>query len=190
MESLNKELKKIKPSDAQLQRGMWSFRGIWKDSKEFTGYTGTIKTAHDHSSFVVTVVRWGQFSKAKRKRRKLERHWRASRLSVDGQMYVEKCLVVDNMLKKAKASYYSSIISENASNQKVLFSSRQIIESQTGWETLSNLVLRPSSNMVLATTEIGNSFFPILSKMKYSQLEMSCLKNLPLVPSPTQMRRG
>ena len=69
--------------------------------------------------------------KAERKRRKLERRWRASRLSVNRQTCVEQCLVVDNMLKKAKASYYSSIISENASNQKVLFSSRQIIESQT-----------------------------------------------------------
>lgn len=101
--------------------------------------------------------------KAERKRRKLERRWRASRLSVNRKTCVGQCLVVDNMLKKAKASYYSSIISENASNQKVLFSSRQIIESQTSWETLSNLVLRPTWS---STTEIANSFFPILSKIK------------------------
>lgn len=101
--------------------------------------------------------------RAERKRWKLERRWRASRLSVNRQTCVEQCLVVDNMLKKAKASYYSSIISENASNQKVLFSSRQIIESQTSWETLSNLVLRPTWS---STTEIANSFFPILSKIK------------------------
>lgn len=74
---------------------------------------------------------YDELGKAKRKRRKLQRRWRTSRLNVDRQMYVEQCLVVDNMLKKAKASYYSSIISENASNQKVFFSSRQIIESQT-----------------------------------------------------------
>ena len=45
--------------------------------------------------------------KTKRKCRKLERRLRASRLCVDRQMYVEQCLVVNNMLKKAKASNYS-----------------------------------------------------------------------------------
>ena len=55
---------------------------------------------------------------AKRKRRKLERRWRVSRLCVDRQMYVDQCQIVNKMLKDAKASYYSSIISENALIQK------------------------------------------------------------------------
>ena len=58
---------------------------------------------------------------AKRKRRKLERRWRVSRLCVDRKMYVEQCQVVNKMLKDAKASYYSSIISENALDPKILF---------------------------------------------------------------------
>ena len=60
-------------------------------------------------------------SDAKRKRRKLERCWRSSRLCVDRQIYVDQCRVVNKMLKDAKASYYSSIISEYASDPKVLF---------------------------------------------------------------------
>ena len=60
-------------------------------------------------------------SNAKRKRRKMERRWRSSRLCIDRQIYVDQCRAVNKMLKDAKASYYSSIISENASDPKVLF---------------------------------------------------------------------
>ena len=58
---------------------------------------------------------------AKRKRRKLERLWRVSRLCVDRQMHVDQCQIVNKMLKDAKASYYSSLISENALDPKILF---------------------------------------------------------------------
>ena len=57
----------------------------------------------------------------KNKRRRLERRWRSSRLGIDRQMYAEQCKLVNNMLKRAKSSYYSSIISDNTSNQKILF---------------------------------------------------------------------
>ena len=58
---------------------------------------------------------------AKRKREKLECRWRASRLCVNKQMYVDQCQMVNKMLKDAKPSYYSSIISENALDPKILF---------------------------------------------------------------------
>jgi hypothetical protein len=37
-------------------------------------------------------------------------------------MHVEQCQIVNKMPRDAKASYYSSIISENASDPKILFS--------------------------------------------------------------------
>ena len=40
---------------------------------------------------------------------------------VDRQIYVDQCQVVIKMLRDAKASYYSSIILENASDPKILF---------------------------------------------------------------------
>ena len=58
---------------------------------------------------------------AKKHRRKLERRWRASRLNIDRQLYSEQSKIVNNMIKDSKTSYYSSIIAENSSNQKVLF---------------------------------------------------------------------
>jgi hypothetical protein len=40
-----------------------------------------------------------------RKRQKLERHWRVSRLCIDRQMHVEQCQIVNKMPRDAKASY-------------------------------------------------------------------------------------
>lgn len=60
-------------------------------------------------------------NEAKRKRRRLERRWRKSRLCIDRQLYAEQCKAVNDMLKQAKVSYYSSIISENKFNQSILF---------------------------------------------------------------------
>ena len=56
---------------------------------------------------------------AKRKDRKLERRWRASRLCVDSQVYVDQCRIVNKMLNDVKALYYSSITSENPLDPKI-----------------------------------------------------------------------
>ena len=57
----------------------------------------------------------------KRKRRQLERKWRASRLHADRVRYVHQFNVVINLIK----SLQSSIIKENSGNQKVLFKTVQ-----------------------------------------------------------------
>ena len=58
--------------------------------------------------------------KDKRKRRKLERRWRTSGLCIDRQLCVKQCEVVNTMIKNVKTTYYTSVISNNAHNQKVL----------------------------------------------------------------------
>jgi hypothetical protein len=62
-----------------------------------------------------------EIGKAKRHRRRLERHWRASRLYIDKEIYIKQCQIVNDMIKEAKTTYYSSAISNNKYNQKVLF---------------------------------------------------------------------
>ena len=57
----------------------------------------------------------------KKNRRKLERRWRKSRLTIDRELYQEQCKLVSSMIKDAKTNYYSNIINENKGNQKVLF---------------------------------------------------------------------
>ena len=57
----------------------------------------------------------------KRMRRRLERRWRGSGLSVDREMYVKQCKVVNERIHESKMRCYSGIIEENKSNQKNLF---------------------------------------------------------------------
>ena len=66
-----------------------------------------------------------QVTAEKRKRRRLERKWRASRLTADREQYVHQCGFVINLIKSVKSEYYSSVIKENSGNQKVLIKTVQ-----------------------------------------------------------------
>ena len=57
----------------------------------------------------------------KRKRRKLERRWRKSRLVIDRQLYKDRCKVVNSLIKNAKQRYYLNLIGENKVNQRMVF---------------------------------------------------------------------
>ena len=65
----------------------------------------------------------GDIDREKRKRRKLERLWRKSRLVIDRELYKEQWKVVSSLIKKAKENYYSDIIQGNKGNHKVFFNS-------------------------------------------------------------------
>ena len=64
-----------------------------------------------------------EIRKEKSKRRKLERKWRTTRLTIDRQIYAEQCNTVNSLISSSKKKYYSSIIADHKSDQKVLFSS-------------------------------------------------------------------
>ena len=68
------------------------------------------------------------------KRHKLERHWRKSWLHIDRQLSDEQCEKVRTMVKQAKRTYYSTITSENACNQKVLFNTIDCLAPATDSE--------------------------------------------------------
>ena len=68
----------------------------------------------------------------KRKKRRLERRGRSSRLESDRLSYVEQCNVVNTMLYKAKEFYYSSVIRDNAHDTRLLFRSiDKLLQRQT-----------------------------------------------------------
>ena len=68
----------------------------------------------------------------KRKRCRLERRWRSSRLESDRLSDVEQCSVVNTMLYKAKEFYYSSVIQDNAHDTRLLFRSMdKLLHRQT-----------------------------------------------------------
>ena len=62
-----------------------------------------------------------RISDEKRKRRKLERRWRASSLDSDYQIYQQQCALVKELLYQLKSDYYSNLISENQSDLRKLF---------------------------------------------------------------------
>ncbi|CAB4039483.1 Hypothetical predicted protein, partial [Paramuricea clavata] len=95
-----------------------------------------------------------EIGQEKRNRRKLERRWRASGLCIDRQLYVKQCETVNAMIKNAKTTYYSSVISSNARNQKVLFS------------TVDKFLHRKSEKRyptASSTTELVNKFADFFS---------------------------
>ncbi|CAB4003766.1 Hypothetical predicted protein, partial [Paramuricea clavata] len=64
---------------------------------------------------------YNEIADAKKKRRRLERKWRSNRLDCNRANYLAQCDVVNEMLHKAREEYYSTIIRDNAHDQRVLF---------------------------------------------------------------------
>lgn len=58
----------------------------------------------------------------KRKRRKLERIWRATRLQNDRERFVRQCSDVKDLLSLSRSKYYQDLITENRSDTRKLFS--------------------------------------------------------------------
>jgi len=112
--------KAVRPSDNQR---LSSYGSHWQIRTHFDRNTSKACTFKRRMITLRPFAPWYHegISDAKRKRRKLERQWRLSRLCVDRQMYVDQFQVVNKMLRDAKASYYSPIILENASDPKILF---------------------------------------------------------------------
>ena len=58
---------------------------------------------------------------ARKERRRLERRWRHTKLTVDREIFVALKLVVNNMLYKAKADYYVNLVKCQSGNPKKLW---------------------------------------------------------------------
>ena len=61
-------------------------------------------------------------AKAKRLRRKLERQWRRTKLTVHQHIFKEQRQHVSSLIRKSRATYYNNKVTECAGDQKALFS--------------------------------------------------------------------
>jgi len=59
---------------------------------------------------------------ARQVRRRLERRWRHTKLTVDREIFVAQKFLVNNMLATAKAKYYISLVENNSNNPRQLWS--------------------------------------------------------------------
>ena len=57
----------------------------------------------------------------KQKRRRLERKWRKTHLQSDRKAYQYQCCVFNELISSLKSTYYTSLINEHSSDQRVLF---------------------------------------------------------------------
>ena len=62
-----------------------------------------------------------EIADAKKQRRRAERRWRHTKDSDDRLTYVKACKSVNSLIYCAKSSHYTTVVSENKGNQKVLF---------------------------------------------------------------------
>ena len=58
---------------------------------------------------------------AKHLKRKLERKWQSTRLTIDHSVYRNQCAIVNKTLKKARIDYYSEKVESSERDQKSLF---------------------------------------------------------------------
>jgi hypothetical protein len=62
-----------------------------------------------------------ELRESKQQRRKLERQWKKSKLTVHQDLYKQQCKLVNTQLNKTRTEYYSNKIAESSNDQKALY---------------------------------------------------------------------
>ena len=100
---------------------------------------------------------------AKQKRRRCERRWRKTGLTVHKDMYVREKRLVNDMIREARTEYYKSLIHENRLNPKRMFG---VVSSLLGKE--NNCVLpKGRSDMELAS-DFSTFFIEKVNRVRQS----------------------
>jgi hypothetical protein len=62
-----------------------------------------------------------EIQEQKIRKRRLERRWRTTKLTVDREVYTQQCIVVNRTISAAKTNYYKDMINDCGSDQGELF---------------------------------------------------------------------
>ena len=111
------------------------------------------------------------------KRRRLERMWRANKLTINREMFVEQCNVVNRLIYKSKMKFYSTLIEENSSNQAVLFTAvdrmlnRKAVDKLPSYDDLRELANKFADFFTEKVQAIRNGFttMPVVSEYHESK---------------------
>ncbi|CAB4032648.1 Hypothetical predicted protein, partial [Paramuricea clavata] len=145
-----------------------------------------------------------EIKEAKRKRRKVERKWRDTRLAADLADFKQKRNVVTRLMNKARREFHSEFIDAHSGNQKKLFTGTMKLINQSKTRDLppvpDNAVCASSigkffnrkiANIRNAVTTIGVSPFSdfnVLTEQEVSALIMSSSrKTSPTDPMPSKL---
>jgi hypothetical protein len=94
-----------------------------------------------------------ELHEAKHLRRKLERRWQKSRLTIDHHIYRDQCIVVNKLIKQTRIAYYSEKITACAHDQKGIYKVAKHLLGDRGSTTL------PQTGSPSELTEMFSSFF-------------------------------
>ena len=104
----------------------------FRDVSALSGcFDNTLRSLLDHyapiKKYTVTVrpaAPWysDNIKQEKAKRRKLERCWRSTKLTIDRELYMKQSKSVNQLIHESKMKFYTNVIEENTNNQRVLFS--------------------------------------------------------------------
>ena len=94
-----------------------------------------------------------EIANAKKRCRRAERRWRCTKDPDDSFTYVKACKPVNSLIHHAKSSHYTTVVSENKGNQKVLFTTvNKLLHRNSG-------KLLPSSTSDINLAEQFADFF-------------------------------
>ena len=99
-------------------------------------------------------------------RRRLERKWRSTRLLCDREQYVHQCYVVNNLIGSLKSTYYTDIINEHSSDQRILFKTvGKLLQKST------NKRYPPSSDDTALANSFADFFTSKIDKIHHGLVE-------------------
>ena len=99
-------------------------------------------------------------------RRRLERKWRSTRLLCDREQYVHQCYFVNNLIGSLKSTYYTDIINEHSSDQRILFKTvGKLLQKST------NKRYPPSSDDTALANSFADFFTSKIDKIHHGLVE-------------------
>lgn len=110
-----------------------------------------------------------ELREAKQKRRKAERQWRRTKLTVHQQIYKDQCRQVGLLLVQAKKNYYSDKIAECGTDHKQLFRLTKNLMGQNG-----DTILPSCSSEKILSNNFSNYF---LNKIKTIRSNISTVNS-------------
>ena len=90
-----------------------------------------------------------EIAEAKKKRKRLERRWRKTRIQIDRDLFKAQRLLVNSLITKAKSSYYKDKIINCTNNSKELFNIVESLLHQKG---------KPKLPTHLSNQDLANTF--------------------------------
>ena len=101
-------------------------------------------------------------------KRRLERRWRTTRLTVDREQYTLHCAIVNRLISNAKTKYYKDMISDCGSDQRELFRKTERIFKGNKLTAERNYPSCATSEQLILQTFL---------KIKYRPSEIFCQQN-------------